>query len=130
MSFITKQIKNESIIIPKLNASQMVCSSFIDFSNPQYVVIDGIYYGSLLVINYQREMDSLFLDKILSLDVDTNISMYYDKKKSYDIIKDLTYTIGNTGAEIKTTNENQQDIEVVGSVYSDAKYIRKQLQLR
>ena len=113
----------------KTSVADNLCSSFIDFSNPQFVNIDGIYYSSLLVINYSREMEPLFLDKVLSLDINTNISMYYEKKRAYDVIKDLTYTIGNVGANIKTSNENQQDMEVVGSTYSDAKYIRKQLQL-
>ena len=130
MSFITKETRaNTATIIPNSNVADNLCSSFIDFSNPQFVLIDGLYYSSLLVINYSREMESLFLDKILSLDIDTKISMYYDKQKSYDVIKDLTYTIGNVGADIKTSNENQQDIEVVGSTYTDAKYIRRQLQL-
>ena len=106
-----------------------VCSSYIDFESPKSVVVDGIYYGSLLVINYQREMEELFLDKILSLDIDIQLSIYYQKLNSYEVIKELTYNIGNTGATIKTTNENQQDMEVAGSTYSDAKLIRKQLQL-
>ncbi len=109
--------------------SNIVCSSYIDFQNPQHVVIDGLFAGSLLVTNYSREMESLFLDKILSLDIDLNISMYYQKQNSYEVIKELTYTIGNVGADIKTTSENQQDMDVVGSVYGDAKYIRKQIQL-
>ena len=106
-----------------------VCSSYIDFENSKYVIVDGLYYGSLLVINYQREMEELFLDKILALDIDIQLSIYYQKLNSYDVIKELTYNIGNTGATIKTTNENQQDMEVAGSTYSDAKLIRKQLQL-
>ena len=130
MSFITKEIiNNSSTLIPNSSVADNLCSSFIDFSNPQFVLIDGLFFSTLLVINYSREMEALFLDKVLSLDIDTNISMYYDKQKSYDIIKELTYTIGNVGADIKTSNENQQDIEVVGSTYGDAKYIRKMLQL-
>lgn len=120
---------NTMVLRPKSTASDNLCSSYIDFSNPQFVGVDSIYYSTILVINYSREMDALFLDKILSLDINTNVSMYYEKQRTYDVIKDLTFTIGNVGANIKTSNENQQDIEVVGSTYSDAKYIRKQLQL-
>ncbi len=130
MSLITKE-SNVAVnnIIPKVKDADIICSSYIDFNNFNYVIIDGLYYCSLLVINYSREMESLFLDKILSLDINTNVSMYYEKKSSYEVIKELTYIIGNVGADIKTSNENQQDIDVVGNTYTDAKFIRKQLQL-
>ena len=129
MSLIAKENYKTNITLTKPSASDAICSSYIDFQNPQHVIIDGIYSGSLLVTNYSREMESLFLDKIQSLDIDLNISMYYQKQNSYEVIKELTYTIGNVGADIKTSSENQQDMDVVGSVYGDAKYIRKQLQL-
>ena len=106
-----------------------ICSSYIDFSNPHYVEIDNGYYASLLVIGYSHEMEKLFLDKLLSLDLDINISIYYKKVNSLDVIKELTYIIGNVGADIKTSNENKQDIDIVGNTYADAKYIRKQLQM-
>ena len=75
-------------------------------------------------------MEALFLDKISSLDLDVQLSMFYEKKNSYEIIKELTYNIGNAGATIKTSSNNQQDVDIMGSKYQDAKYIRKQLQLR
>ena len=130
MSLITKeQLNLNNKIIKKINNVDNICSSYIDFENSHYIVVDDLYSASLLVTNYSREMESLFLDKILSLDIDASVSMYYEKKNSTEVIKELTYIIGNVGADIKTSNENQQDIDVVGNTYSDAKYIRKQLQL-
>ena len=129
MGLIQDKATINNAILKEINDSDLICSSYIDFSNPHHVLIDDLLFGSLLVINYQREMDKIFLDKIMSLDINAQIAMYYDKKNSYEVIKELTYNIGNTGATIKTTNENQQDIEVIGSTYGDAKYIRKQLQL-
>ena len=117
------------VILKKPCCADLICSSYIDFNNPKYVDIDEIYYSSLLIINYSREMETLFLNKILSLDVDVQISMYYDKQNSYDVIRELTYSIGNTGANIKTSGENEQDIDIVANVYTDAKLIRKSLQL-
>ena len=131
MSLIKENSYQSSNIIAsrKMTESDKICSSYIDFSNPKCVDIDGIYYASLLVINYSREMDKLFLNKLLSLDIDVQLSMFYDKKSTYEVIKELTYNIGSAGATIKTTNENQQDIEIMGSTYNDAKFIRKQLQI-
>lgn len=130
MSFIKVEPQSKNILKNNnITDIDKICSSYINFSNPKYAEIDGIYYSSLLVINYAHEMDALFLDRLLSLDIDVQISMYYDKKNTYDVIKELTYNIGNTGATIKTTAENQQDVDIIGSTYSDAKYIRKQLQI-
>ena len=131
MSLIKEKYKKETNIIKKqsLKDTDKICSSYIDFRNPKYVDIDGIYYASILVINYSREMEGLFLNKLLSLDIDVQISLFYEKKNSYDVIKELTYNIGSAGATIKTSGENQQDIEILGNTYSDAKYIRKQLQI-
>lgn len=131
MSLIkAEELKEINILKARqLTDADKICSSYINFNNPKYVLIDGIYCASLLVINYAREMESLFLNKIVSLDMDVQLSMFYDKKNSYDVIKELTYNIGSAGATIKTSSENQQDIEILGNVYNDAKYIRKQLQV-
>ena len=124
----TKKLNNNVILKPHSEAD-LQCSSYIDFFNPKYVCVDEGYYSSILIINYSREMEELFLDRIMSLDIDVQISMLYEKKDSYEVIKELTYSIGNSGATIKTSNENQQDIDILGNKYSDAKYIRKQLQV-
>ncbi len=58
-----------------------------------------------------------------------NISMFYEKQDSYKIIKDLTYHIGNVGVELKESNQNRQDIDIAAFTYSDAKYIRKEIQV-
>lgn len=131
MGFINISNINNTKILEnrKLKDIDKVCSSYIDFRNPKYVEIDGIYYSSILVVNYSREMESLFLNKIISLDIDVQISMYYEKKNSYEVIKELTYNIGSTGATMKTSGENQQDIEIIGNTYNDARFIRKQLQV-
>ena len=131
MSLIKEKQNKEINILKdrKLSDSDMVCSSYIDFRIPKYIEIDGIYYATILIINYAREMEPLFLNKLLVLDIDLQLSMYYEKKNSQDVIKELTYNIGNTGATIKTSGENQQDIDILGNTYGDARYIRKQLQV-
>jgi len=131
MSLIQKEIltENQFLLKGKISDSDQICSSYISFQNPKFVEIDGIYFSSLLVIRYTREMEALFLNALIGLDIDIQISMFYDKKNSYEVIKELTYRIGNTGATIKTSNQNQQDFEVLGGTYEDAKYIRKQLQM-
>ncbi len=58
-----------------------------------------------------------------------NISIFYEKKDSYKIIRELTYHIGNVGVDLQTKNQNSQDIDIAAFTYNDAKYIRKQMQV-
>ena len=74
-------------------------------------------------------MEGGFLDKILSMSVDLTLSMFYEKQNSNEILKKITYQIGNTGADIKSSNENQMDMDVMAKIYNDSKYIREQMQL-
>jgi type IV secretory pathway VirB4 component len=130
MSLISGGINKTNLIEAGENSEiGEIYPAYVNNTDPKFILIDGMYVASLLVINYNKEMEGGFLDSILSLDIDIELSMFYEKQDSYIVIKDLTYQIGNTGADIKTTNENQLDIDVMSGLYSDAKYIRKQIQL-
>ena len=56
-----------------------------------------------------------------------NISIFYEKKDKYKTIRDLTYHIGNVGADLKTTKENIQDIDIAKYSYDVAKVIRNEM---
>lgn len=58
-----------------------------------------------------------------------NISVFYEKKDSYKIIRELTYHIGNVSVDLQSSNQNRQDIDIAAFTYNDAKYIRKQMQV-
>ena len=58
-----------------------------------------------------------------------NISIFYEKGDTSKILKEITYNIGSVGAELKQSNENRQDIDIAESAYSDAKYLRKEIQV-
>ena len=58
-----------------------------------------------------------------------NISIFYEKQNTYKTINDLTYHIGNVGADLRNGNENRQDIDIAAFTYNDAKYIRKEMQV-
>ena len=91
--------------------------------------INNIYYSSLIVVNYYREYTDLILKDLIELNININVSCFYEKQDSYKTIKDLTYHIGNVGADLKEKNSNREDIEIAAFTYNDAKYIRKELQL-
>lgn len=101
----------------------------MDNTNPNFILTDQKYLASLMVIGYANEMDGTFLDKILSLEIDLQLSMFYERKATSEVVKRITYYIGNTASEIKNVGENQADSDLMSTAYQDAKYIRKQLQV-
>lgn len=102
---------------------------YFENTNPNFLKINNKYIGTLIVDDYAKEMQKVFLNKILVQDINLTCSIFYEKLSTSDVLKKITYSIGNASSEIKTTNENQSDAEILGSTYSDAKYIRKKLQL-
>lgn len=71
----------------------------------------------------------MIFKKILDSNINTTISIFLEKKDKYKAIKELTYYITNSGASIKDSFQNSQDIDLVSFSYNDAKYIRKELQV-
>lgn len=103
--------------------------TYINFNNPKYIEIEDNYFSSLLIINYYHEQNDLLLKNLIDTNINMNISMFYEKKDTYKMIRELTYHIGNTGVDLESKNQNSQDIELVAYTHNDAKYIRKQMQV-
>ena len=82
-----------------------------------------------MIVDYYREQTDIILKSIIESNINVNISIFYEKQDSYRVIKDLTYHIGNVGLEVKNNHENRQDIDIATSIYGDAKYIRKEIQV-
>ena len=136
MKKINKKIDNKKIEKNKLDFLEgsfsdidFISPSYINLINPKYIEIDNNYYCSLLVINYYREQNELILKSIIDTNININISIYYEKQNTYKTIRDLTYHIGNVGVDLKSNNQNRQDIDIAAFTYNDAKYIRKELQI-
>ena len=107
-----------------------ISASYIDKRNPKYIEIDGIKYSGLLIINYNREQDELILKNLIDININVNISIFYEKKDSFKVIRELTYYIGNSGAEIKENGrKNREDMELISFTHNDAQYIRKEMQI-
>ena len=122
-------INKLNLLEGSFNEKDFLAPSYINNLNPKYFEIDNIFYSSLLIINYDREQTDLILKSIIDTNIDINISIFYEKQDTYKTIKDLTYHIGNVGAELKDSNQNRQDIDIAAFTYNDAKYIRKEMQI-
>ena len=112
-----------------LSLKDKISPSYINLNNPKFIEIDGIYYSGLIVIDYTREYKDIILKNLINTNINMNISIFYEKQDTYKTIKDLTYYIGNVGVDIKSGNENRQDIDIASYSYNDAKYIRKEMQV-
>ena len=88
-----------------------------------------MYYSGIIIVNYYREYTNLILKKILDLNLNLNISIFYERQDPYKIIRKLTYNIANVGVELKEENKNNQNIDIAAFTYNDAKYIRKEIQV-
>ena len=106
-----------------------ILPTYINLKNPQYIEIDENYYSTILIVNYFREQNDLLLKNLIENNINMNISMFYEKKDTYKMIRELTYHIGNTGVDLENKNQNSQDIDLIAFSHNDAKYIRKQMQV-
>lgn len=125
--------KNNKKIENKLNGiftkKDFISPSYISNLNPKYLEIDNIYYSGIIIVNYNREFNDLILKKLLDINVNMNISIFYEVQDNYKAIRDLTYHITSVGVDLKEGNQNRQDIDIAAFTYNDAKYIRKEIQI-
>ena len=112
-----------------LNIKDKMAPSYINNKNPKYLEIDGKYYSGILIIDYYREYSELLLKNLINTNINMSISIFYEKQDTYKTIKELTYFIGNVGVDLKSGNQNREDIDIAAYTYNDAKYIRKEMQI-
>lgn len=102
---------------------------YINLNNPKYIEINETYYSGIIISNYNREYEELILKNLINSNLNINISIFYEKKDTNKIIKELTYHIGNINVELNEKNKNNQEIDLLAFSNNDAKYIRKQMQV-
>ena len=112
-----------------INVQDYISPSYINLKNPKYFEIDNLFFSGLIVVNYYRTQNDLLLKALIDININMNISMYYEKQNQAKTIKDLTYHIGNVGVDIKDNNQNRSDIDIAVFTLNDAKYIRKEMQV-
>ena len=102
---------------------------YINLTNPQYIEIDGMFFSSLLIINYNRIFQELIFKNILEINENILISIYIEKNNQYKIIKEIAKNIGNTTVDLEKINNSRIDIDIAKSSLEDAKYIRREMKL-
>ncbi len=129
---INKSLKIKELIPYKngvFTQKDEISPAYINLKNPKFIEIDNTYYSGIIIVNYYREYSELILRKLIDTNINMNISIFYEKQDTYKTIRDLTYNIGNVGVSLKDTDNSRQDMEIAAFTYSDAKYIRKEMQI-
>lgn len=108
---------------------QKIYPSYFEDKNPNFLKINDEYVTSLIVTDFPKEVPPAFFNNVFSQEVNLIFSLFYEKQISSEVIKNITYSIGNAGSEIKDASDSQSDFEILGTTYNDAKYIRRKMQL-
>ena len=124
-----KEEKGWEIYEGAIRKIDKIYPTYINLNNPKYIEIDEIYYSGIIINNYNREYENIILKDLINSNLNINISIFYEKKDTNKIIKELTYHIGNINVELNEKNKNTQDIDLLAFSNNDAKYIRKQMQI-
>ncbi|MEG1705429.1 MAG: hypothetical protein RR290_02510 [Clostridia bacterium] len=102
---------------------------YIDAKDFRYIELDKKYICSLQITDYPKQLEFLeFIDN-MPKDISYIMSMFVIKQNTNKVLKELTYNISNSKAEINTTSNNQIDIDVLNQINNDAKKIRYEIQI-
>lgn len=129
MKKIENKKEKENFLQGAMTLKDKLAPSYINLSNPKYIEVEGKYYAGLLIVDYYREYSEIIFRNLINSNVNTNISIFYEKQDTFKTLKDLTYAIGNTGVDLKFGNANKEDIDLAAFSYNDAKYIRREIQV-
>lgn len=106
-----------------------ILPSYIDSTNFKYIKLDNKYLASITISDYPRYIKFLQIIESIPKDVSFDMAIYIRKQNITEILKKLTYNISSFGTEKKTVNENQLDIDIIDMSKSDAKELRRQIQI-
>lgn len=102
---------------------------FIDNTNFKYINIDGKYISTICIIDYPKKMNFLEFVNNLPKDMQFDMSIFVQKQDTMKVLKELTYNISSSKAEINTINKNQIDVDIIDKLTSDAKKLRYEIQI-
>ena len=112
-----------------IDSKDKMSPSYVDTRNPNYFIVDNLYYSGLIIVDYYREYSDIIFKNLISTNINMNFTCFYEKQDTYKTIKDLTYYIGNVGVDLNDKNQNREDIDIAAYSFNDAKYIRKEMQV-
>jgi hypothetical protein len=102
---------------------------FVDNTNFKHVNVDGKYISTICIVSYPKKMAFLEFMNSLPKDIQFDMSIFVQKQDTMKVLKELTYNISNSRAEINTINNNQIDVDILDRLTGDAKKLRYEIQI-
>jgi len=102
---------------------------FVDNTNFKFLNIDEKIIVSLSIDEYQKYTEFIQIMDSIPKNINYDMSMYINKQDASKVLRELTYKISSSSAEIKTVNNNQIDIDVINNIKNDAINLRKEIQI-
>lgn len=130
MKIFNKEKSNLSLDKEKESTNTYpIYPSYVDSSNFKYIKIDDKYVASLVIYDYPYSIE--FGQIIDSIDKTYlfDLSMYISKLDTIKVLKNISYNISNSKAEIKTTDESRIDADILNKQESDLKNLRRDIQI-
>jgi len=102
---------------------------YIDNTNFRYLNLDGKYIATICIVKYPKKGCFLDFMQALPKDIEFDMGIFIKKQDTSKILKEITYNISNSKAELKTANNNQIDVDLLDKVTNDAKRLRYEIQI-
>ena len=101
----------------------------VDNTNFKYLKIDNKVIVSIVFEEYPEYTSFLGVMEAIPKDINYDLSVYIKKLDTAKVLKELTYKISSSNAEIKSINKNQVDIDLISNAKDEAISLRKEIQL-
>ena len=94
-----------------------------------YIKIDNTYIASIVISELANNIEMLEINKIIPRSMENRVSIYVKKLDLQKEIKTLSKIITETSSEIKSTNKNQSDLDIITKVNKEATELRRKIQI-
>lgn len=111
------------------NCMDEIFPSYIKNVDFRFIELDQKYIASLIISGYPKNLCFLNFFEALPKDLRYDISIFIQKRNTMEVLKELTYNISSSGAEISTIHDNQIDIDLLKRSKDEAKELRREIQL-
>jgi conjugal transfer ATP-binding protein TraC len=106
----------------------LIAPAAIDTQSPKYIIVDGMYISTMLVISFPYQRPAGWLADIINHGEGVEVNLYYEPLEKGRLIKELTYMIGTTTATRSQMGDNQGDVDIIETSIGHARYMRQQMQ--
>lgn len=102
---------------------------FIDNTHFKYLNIDESILIGIVIEDYPKYTEFLQIMDSIPKDMNYDLSIFFRKQDTAKVLKELTYKISSSNAEMKSIHQNQIDIDLINHIKEDSIYLRKEIQL-